>query len=80
LWCALFGEAYFKVLHEWEIERINITLRCQDGKTFQCPKLKLIEVIYNDDSNHQLNFCGALGGAYLTPASNLRKSELLITN
>jgi len=39
---------------EWEIERINITLRCQDGKTFQCPKLKLIEVIYNDDSNHQL--------------------------
>jgi len=88
---------------EWEVERKNITLRCQDGKTFQCPKLKLIEVIYNHDKNHQLidflwslgrsapdaniklkkiellitsylNFCGASGGAYQMPASNLKSS------
>jgi len=39
---------------DWEIERKNITLRRQDGKAFQCPKLKLIEVIYKHDINHQL--------------------------
>ncbi|PAN10283.1 hypothetical protein PAHAL_2G084200 [Panicum hallii] len=36
------------------IERKNITLHCQDGKTFQCPKLKLIEVIYDQDNDHEL--------------------------
>ena len=114
LWCALFGEAYFKVLHgkcssylmyrlmflmirldishgsfcfcrkfyppsdsEWEIERINITLRCQDGKTFQCPKLKLIEVIYNHDENHQLiDFLWSLGRSAPDANIKLKKIEL----
>ncbi|KAL6595110.1 hypothetical protein ACP70R_048213 [Stipagrostis hirtigluma subsp. patula] len=39
---------------EWEIERKNITLQHQDKKTFQCPKLKLVEVMYEYDHDHQL--------------------------
>lgn len=39
---------------EWEIERKNITLPCHDGKILRCQKLKLIEVIYDHDHDHQL--------------------------
>uniref|UniRef100_A0A0A9CNH0 Uncharacterized protein n=1 Tax=Arundo donax TaxID=35708 RepID=A0A0A9CNH0_ARUDO len=40
---------------EWEIERKNINLQChQDRKTLQCHKLKLIEIIYDHDHDHQL--------------------------
>ena len=39
---------------EWEIERKNITLPRHDGKILRCQKLKLIEVIYDHDHDHQL--------------------------
>ncbi|KAG2641056.1 hypothetical protein PVAP13_2KG144800 [Panicum virgatum] len=59
---------------EWEIERKNITLRCQDGKIFQCPKLKLIEVIYDHDYNHQLiEHLRSLGRSLPDASISLRK-------
>ncbi|KAG0542250.1 hypothetical protein BDA96_02G086900 [Sorghum bicolor] len=39
---------------DWEIERKNITLPRHDGKILHCQKLKLIEVIYDHDHDHQL--------------------------
>ncbi|CAN6165651.1 unnamed protein product [Urochloa humidicola] len=39
---------------EWELERKNISLHRQNGKIFQCQKLKWIEVIYDYDHDHQL--------------------------
>ncbi|CAL5079371.1 unnamed protein product [Urochloa decumbens] len=36
----------------WETK--NISLWCQDRKTFQCHKLKLIKVIYDHDLDHRL--------------------------
>uniref|UniRef100_A0A0D9W5B3 F-box domain-containing protein n=1 Tax=Leersia perrieri TaxID=77586 RepID=A0A0D9W5B3_9ORYZ len=39
---------------EWDIKRKSITLHRCDMKTFHCPKLKLIEVCYEDDVDHRL--------------------------
>jgi len=64
---------------EWEIGKKNITLRCQDGKTFQCPKLKLIEVIYNHDNNHQLiELLWSLGRSLPDARIELKKIELFL--
>lgn len=59
LWCCMFMPFSDS---EWHIERKSITLQRQDGKTFQCHKLKLIEVIYDYDRDHQLTeFLWGLG-------------------
>nr|CAB3452433.1 unnamed protein product [Digitaria exilis] len=39
---------------EWETERETIALHREHGRPFQCPKLKLVEVIYHYDHDHQL--------------------------
>lgn len=39
---------------EWEIGKKSITLQCQSRKTLQCRQLKLIEVFYEHDHDHQL--------------------------
>ncbi|KAL6629483.1 hypothetical protein ACP70R_029248 [Stipagrostis hirtigluma subsp. patula] len=42
---------------EWNDDRKSISLKCQDGKTLQCPKLKMIEVLYKHDMEHlQIEF------------------------
>uniref|UniRef100_A0A0D9W5B5 FBD domain-containing protein n=1 Tax=Leersia perrieri TaxID=77586 RepID=A0A0D9W5B5_9ORYZ len=42
----------FDVGVEQDIERENITLYHYDLKTFECPKLKLVEIGYEDDVDH----------------------------
>uniref|UniRef100_A0A0D9W5B6 F-box domain-containing protein n=1 Tax=Leersia perrieri TaxID=77586 RepID=A0A0D9W5B6_9ORYZ len=39
---------------EWDTERKIINLHQYDMKTFKCPKLKLVEFCYEDDTNHRL--------------------------
>ena len=39
---------------EGQLVRKNIILQRQDQNTFQCLKLKLIEVVYEEDHDHQL--------------------------
>ena len=39
---------------EWEIERKSMTLHPEDGYIYRCQNLKLIEVIYDHDHDHQL--------------------------
>ncbi|KAF8731816.1 hypothetical protein HU200_015755 [Digitaria exilis] len=40
--------------YEWKIERKNITLQRQNRETLHCRQLKLIEVLYEHDHDHQL--------------------------
>nr|CAB3456140.1 unnamed protein product [Digitaria exilis] len=64
----------------WEIERENITLHHQYGKIFQCQKLKLIEVIYDHDHDHQLIELAWRLGRRLPDASiKLKKIEMVST-
>lgn len=53
-WILSFCQKFISTIYKWETERKNITLPRHDGKTFECPKLKLIEVIYDYDHDHQL--------------------------
>ncbi|KAL6634316.1 hypothetical protein ACP70R_026987 [Stipagrostis hirtigluma subsp. patula] len=39
----------WRCMREWKWDWKSISLRRQDGKTFKCPKLKLIQVMYNED-------------------------------
>ncbi|OEL21383.1 hypothetical protein BAE44_0017595 [Dichanthelium oligosanthes] len=64
----------------WEIGRKNITLHRQGGKTFQCQKLKLIEVIYDYDHDHQLiELVWSLGRSLPDASIKLRKIDMVST-
>jgi hypothetical protein len=39
---------------EEQLVRTNIILQQQDQNTYRCPKLKFIEVMYEEDHDHQL--------------------------
>ncbi|XP_051206814.1 MEIOTIC F-BOX protein MOF isoform X2 [Lolium perenne] len=39
---------------EWDSKRRSINLQRQNQKAFQCPKLKVVEVLYEDDHHHRL--------------------------
>ncbi|WVZ62513.1 hypothetical protein U9M48_012255 [Paspalum notatum var. saurae] len=61
---------------EWEPERKNITLH-RHGNIFQCQKLKLIEVIYDYDHDHQLiELLWSLGRSLPDASIKLSKIEL----
>ncbi|TVU02032.1 hypothetical protein EJB05_52496 [Eragrostis curvula] len=74
---------------EWEIERKNITLQRLGRRltpegvaslgvegTFQCPKLKLIEVIYDYDHDHRLiEILWSLGRSFPEASIKLTKDE-----
>ncbi|XP_066389591.1 uncharacterized protein [Miscanthus floridulus] len=61
---------------EWEIERKNITLPHHDGKILRCQKLKLIEVIYDYDHDHQLiELVWSLGRSL--PDANIKLNKIV---
>ncbi|CAN6197349.1 unnamed protein product [Urochloa humidicola] len=61
---------------EWELERKNISLHHQNGKIFQCQKLKWIEVIYDYDHDHQLiELVWSLGRSLPDASIKLKKIE-----
>ncbi|CAL5089493.1 unnamed protein product [Urochloa decumbens] len=65
---------------EWEIERKSITLHRQYGKTFQCQKLKLIEVIYDHDHDHRLiELLWSLGRRLPEASIKLKKIKRFLT-
>ncbi|KAK1681266.1 hypothetical protein QYE76_042114 [Lolium multiflorum] len=39
---------------EWDSKRRSINLQRHNQKAFQCPKLKVVEVLYEDDHHHRL--------------------------
>ncbi|KAJ1288688.1 hypothetical protein BS78_02G107100 [Paspalum vaginatum] len=62
---------------EWEPGRKNITLHHQDRNIFQCQKLKLVEVIYDYDHDHQLiELLWSLGRSLPDASIKLSKIEL----